>query len=217
MIKLTRRPLPGEVAVQLTERAVRLRQHLLAGDDPPQALLNFYRNPELKQILVAEANGKCMYCESKITHVYFGDVEHIRPKSRFPEARLDHDNLGLACAICNNAKGEFWDDDTPLLNPFNDDPDEEVLALGTLVVRRPGRSRARLTIQQMDLNRTALLERRKERIELLASLADQYVQAPAGAIKDLLKDELCRHAADDGEYALIVRAYLEAACGLQCN
>jgi hypothetical protein len=62
-----------------------------------------------------------------------------------------------------------------------------------------------------------LLERRKEHVESLQSLADQYVRAPAGTIKDLLRAELCRHAADDSEYAFVVRAYLHEACGLTCG
>jgi uncharacterized protein (TIGR02646 family) len=165
--------------------------------------------------LVAEVHGKCAYCESKVTHVYFGDVEHIRPKTVFPAERLDLENLTLSCAQCNNAKGEFWDANTPLLNPFEDHPNQEVLALGFMIARRPGRSRARLTIERLGLNRPALLERRKERIEALQALADQYVQEPDGPIKDLLRTELRRHATDDGEYAMIVRAYLEAACDLR--
>jgi hypothetical protein len=167
----------------------------------------------LKAHLVIEANGKCIYCESKVTHVYFGDIEHIRPKAKFPEERLDPENLGLACALCNNAKGEFWDEATPLLNPYADDPGEELIALGFLVTRRPGRNRARITVELLRLNRPALLERRKERIELLQPLADQFMEEPPGPIKDLLRGELCRQAGNDQEYAMIVRAYLKAACG----
>ncbi len=203
--------------VRVTERDNRLRQHLIQGTEPPQALLNAYRDPELKQHLVQEAHGKCVYCESKITHVYFGDVEHIKPKSAFPNERLNVANLVLACAVCNNAKSEFWDDETPFLNPYLDDPTEEVLALGFMVAHRPGHGRARLSISKLGLNRPALVERRKERVELLQSLADQYVLTPAGAIKDIIRTELCQHAKDSGEYAFIVRAYIKAACDFQCD
>jgi uncharacterized protein (TIGR02646 family) len=215
VIKLVRREAPDELNARITERAARLRAVLRQGERPEQALLNSYRDPELKAHLLAEVHGKCAYCESKITHVYFGDVEHIKPKSLFPEATLDLDNLTLVCAICNNTKRDFWDDQNPLLNPYDDDPDQELLALGFMIGRRPGRNRARLTIENLGLNRPALLERRKERIESLQALADQYAQAPDGALKDLLRTELMRHASDDGEYAMIVRNYLEAACGLR--
>jgi hypothetical protein len=105
----------------------------------------------------------------------------------------------------------------PFLDPYKDNLDEELLALGYMIARRPGRDRARVTIEKLHLNRPALLERRKERVELLQSLADQYVQAAPGTIKDLLRTELCKQAADSAEYAFIVRSYLEAACNIRCN
>ena len=190
---------------------------LEAGEAPPESLLNSYRDPELKAHLVAEAHGKCSYCESKITQIYFGDIEHIKPKARFPHERLDRENLALACALCNHAKADFWEDATPLLNPYVDYPNNEFIALGFWIVRRPPSLRARLTIHQLELNRPALVERRKERIELLENLADQYMQSPSGVVKDLLRAELCRQANDDAEYAFIVRAYLESACNLMCS
>jgi uncharacterized protein (TIGR02646 family) len=142
-------------------------------------LLDSYRAPALKAHLVSEAHGKCVYCESKITHVYFGDIEHIKPKAKFPRERLDVENLVLACAICNNAKGDYRDASNALLNPYVEDPDQEILALGYLIARRPGQSRARLTIKQLDLNRQALLERRRERVERLQPLAEQYMLEPS--------------------------------------
>ncbi len=217
MIRLTRIPLPDDIRENMEARVARLIEFVEHGDEPPRALLDSYRDRALKDHLIAEAHGKCVYCESKITHLYFGDIEHIKPQALFPHERLVVDNLVFACARCNNAKSDFWDPTTPLLNPYLDDPNEELLALGYLIARRPGRVRARLTIDHLDLNRPALLERRRERIELLQALADQFTEAGPGAIKDLLRAELCRQAAEDSEYAMIVRAYLEAACNLRCD
>lgn len=214
MIKLSRKDLAPSLEAQIEARVVRLRAHLAIGEVPPDALLNAYRDPAVKQHLIVEASGKCIYCESKITHVYFGDVEHIKPKSLFPSERLSIENLGLACATCNNAKGEFWDPVTPLLNPYIDDPAAELFAFGYMIMRLPSRDRARLSIEQLGLNRLALLERRKERTELLQALAEQYLSAPEGAIKELIKNELTCQAGDDSEYALVVRTYLAITCGL---
>ena len=214
MIKVSRKPLDQDLGDRVTERSAQLLACLDSGGTPTAALLDSYRYAPLKHHLVAEANGKCIYCESKITHLYYGDIEHIKPKALFPRERLTIDNLGLACALCNNAKSDFWDNTHPLLNPYVDSPTDEVLALGFMVARKPGRDRARLTIDKIDLNRPALLERRKERIELLQPLADQYAVAPDGALKDLLRNELCRQAGDDAEYAMVVKAFLLAACGI---
>lgn len=214
MIKLSRKPLPVALETQVAARVERLKAHLNNGEEVPKSVLDAYRNPAVKEHLVAEAEGKCVYCESKITHVYFGDVEHIKPKALFPADRLDMSNLTLACAPCNNAKGDYWDDHLRLLNPFSDDPGEELLCLGYLLARRPGSDRARVTIERLQLNRQALLERRRERIELLQPLADQYAQAAPGPLKDLLEAELRRQAHCALEYTMIVRTYLAAACDM---
>jgi len=217
MIRLHRQPLPQALAERLTRRAAQLREHLERGEVPPEPLKAAYRDREVKTHLVAETHGKCAYCESKIPHVYFGDVEHIRPRALFLERSLDIDNLTLVCAVCNNRKSNYWDDACPLLDPYNDEPADELLALGYIIARRPGHERAKVTISRLDLNRTALVERRGERIQLLESLADQYVNAPDGSVRDLLRAELCRQAQTDQEYTFIVRAYLLAACDLECD
>src|ERR1051326_4529899 len=48
-------------------------------------------------------------------------------------------------------------------------------------------------------------------------LADQYVQAPPGSLKELLRTELCRNAGAESEYAMVVRAYLVASCGIDAT
>jgi 5-methylcytosine-specific restriction endonuclease McrA len=217
MIRLMRSPLPDALRSKVEERVLRLKEYIQRGEEPPRGLLHSYRDEAIKAHLIAESHGKCVYCESKITHVYFGDVEHIKPKSIYHDERLDIENLVFACALCNNSKSDFYDETTPLLNPYVDDPDEELMPLGFFIGRRPGKIRARITIERLNLNRPALLERRKERIEQLQALADQYAEAPEGSIKNLIYEELCRQAGDDGEYAMIVRAYLEKACDLRCD
>ena len=217
MIKLSRSPLAPGLQAKIDERVQRLLGYIQRGEAPPTALLAAYRAPEVKAHLVLEAHGKCAYCESKITHVYFGDIEHIKPKSTFPAETLTLENLLLACALCNNSKGDFWNDALPLINPYEDNPDEELFAFGYFIARRPGKDRARVTIEKLTLNRQALLERRKERVELLQPLVDQYVQAPEGPLKDLLEQELYRQSNGDTEYSLTVRTFLHAACGINAS
>jgi hypothetical protein len=42
-----------------------------------------YRNSQIKKRLVEMFHGKCAYCESKITGVGYGAIEHSRPKSQY--------------------------------------------------------------------------------------------------------------------------------------
>ena len=51
---------------------------------------------------LSERLGKyCCYCERKISNP---TIDHIRPKSRYPELRGDWDNFLLACNSCNSTK-----------------------------------------------------------------------------------------------------------------
>ncbi len=48
--------------------------------------------------------GICGYCEQECR----GEVEHFRPKNRFPERVYEWENWVLACYVCNNMKGGKW-------------------------------------------------------------------------------------------------------------
>jgi uncharacterized protein (TIGR02646 family) len=90
-----------------------------------------YRHAEVKAVLVKMFHGKCAYCESKITHVDYGHVEHYRPKSRFPDRTFEWSNLLLACGLCNGPehKGDHFPEaanDGPLLNPCEEDPNDHL-------------------------------------------------------------------------------------------
>lgn len=125
----------------------------------PVALRTDYRHPDNKAALRDASVDKCMYCESKVSHSYFGDVEHIRPKGTFPELEFSWENLGFVCAKCNNAKLNQWHDATPYINPYEEDPSGHLTALGAYVYQRAGSERGEITWRDIDLNRPQLLER----------------------------------------------------------
>jgi uncharacterized protein (TIGR02646 family) len=73
-----------------------------------------YGHKTVKAALIKAQHDKCFLCESKITHIAHGDVEHFRPKAGYKQAERDDlrtpgyywlayewDNLFLACQICN--------------------------------------------------------------------------------------------------------------------
>ena len=107
MIRLTSAP-TAEALVRLEGCSRRAREAHDAGVEPPDSLSNCYRHADVKASILNETAEKCAYCESKVTHVYWGDVEHIKPKDLFPWHRLDYDNLTLSCAICNNNKNSYY-------------------------------------------------------------------------------------------------------------
>ncbi|MCI0439594.1 MAG: TIGR02646 family protein [Chloroflexi bacterium] len=59
---------------------------------------------EFKSYLDEVFSGICAYCEELDP----GEVEHFRPKSRFPELVYDWANWVFACHNCNYAKLEKW-------------------------------------------------------------------------------------------------------------
>lgn len=81
---------------------------------------NKYRHREIKNRLVEMFHGKCAYCESKITAITYGHIEHFYPKGTYVDKTFEWSNLLLACDICNDAghKGTKFPLDsnaTPLL------------------------------------------------------------------------------------------------------
>ncbi len=172
-----------------------------------------YRDPEIKQSVIEETAGKCAYCESKIRHTYPGDIEHILPQSLFPNLIFEWENLTLACNECNRRKLNYYNPAEPLINPYLDSPEDHLLALGPLVKSKLNDRKGQITELKLELNRTALVERRIERIESLHNLAHRYT-LETGTLKNLLAEQLKKEGESDKEYAFIVRAYLQHCVGL---
>lgn len=76
---------------------------------------DIYGHSTVKASLKAMQHGKCCFCESKIMHITFGDVEHYRPKAGYKQTArekklnkpgyywlaYDWNNLLLCCERCN--------------------------------------------------------------------------------------------------------------------
>ena len=75
---------------------------------------SIYGSKSVKKKLIKSQHDKCFLCESKITHISYGDVEHFRPKGGSKQTTddemlipgyywlaYDWTNLFLACQICN--------------------------------------------------------------------------------------------------------------------
>jgi hypothetical protein len=175
----------------------------------PIALKTNYRHPDNKNVLRHACFDKCMYCESKISHVYFGDVEHIKPKSKYPELEFEWANLGYVCAKCNGNKSDTYSNELPFVNPFDEDPSEFLVAMGTLIWSRPGKERGDFTVKVIELNRPDLIERRLERIKLISVLADKLEKTQDHQLKLLIEQELKNELTDDKPYTLAARKAFE--------
>jgi uncharacterized protein (TIGR02646 family) len=176
-----------------------------------------YRDPRVKEAILFETHRKCAYCESRYMATTFGDVEHILPKAGAPERLLEYANLTLACTRCNNAKSDSeYSDGAPLLNPYEDDPADFLVALGPLISPRYEledtiRSlRAARTIDDIELNRNDLMERRRDYIQgQCRNLIESYRLTKQPALRELVRRRIQKLCNDDSEYAMTARHYFK--------
>jgi 5-methylcytosine-specific restriction endonuclease McrA len=177
----------------------------------PSALGSKYNHPEIKEALKKETYSKCMYCESKVGHVSYEHIEHIRPKAKgkYPELTFDWDNLGLACPKCNMNKSDEFDPLLPLLNPYVDQPNEYLFAAGPYIYGRPGKARGQLTEKLLDLNRVELIEQRLEKIEAIRQLMDSYEKEQNVTLKKLILKELLKELDADKAYSFVTNSMVK--------
>lgn len=208
MIKLSHSPSPDALSrlKSLEEKRVRC---LEKGQDLPDSVQKGYRDRTVKAAIRQETCDKCAYCESKVTHTYPGDVEHIIPKSVKSDLMLDFYNLTFSCSTCNNNKLDYYSEEAPIIDPYKDDPENHLFACGPLIMYKPGDTIGYITRQKLDLNRMPLIERRKERLESVNRLLDQVARTHNKTHRQILIEELYRECDKCKEYSLVVRAYVQ--------
>lgn len=75
---------------------------------------SFYDRPEWKRMrykMIRKYGGKCMACGRGSGHGVIIQVDHIQPKSIYPELALREDNLQVLCKECNMGKSNKFADD----------------------------------------------------------------------------------------------------------
>lgn len=210
MIKLTKAEKPSVLVQNAEQWTKEYLQCIKKGKITDQVKYR-YRDPEIKQALIKETHGKCAFCESKMLHVSPADIEHILPKN--PDARPDlyveWTNLTLSCEYCNRTgKRDYYDPDAPLINPYSDDPNMHFIAIGAFVRHKAYDQRAYITEKILELNRSELLEKRKERIDQIETLVVIWEKEQSSTLKQIAENELIKECSNDKEYYFIVKAYL---------
>ena len=129
-------------------------------------------NAEIKQVLKQylleeQENSCCPYCEIEI-NLENSQIEHIKPKDKFPKLLAEYDNL-LACCLeskrCGNSKANKWDE--LFINPVIENPEdyfEYDIKTGeiTPIFKEGNRyEKAKYTIDLLNLNDNRLCDMRK--------------------------------------------------------
>jgi hypothetical protein len=121
MIRLTRPPEPSTFT-RVNGKARRKREELEQAFAANPALQNGQEKPafdssiwaDAKPALMAAQHKKCAFCESSVSHISYGDVEHFRPKAGYHSKRNEPliqpgywwlaytwNNYSVSCQICN--------------------------------------------------------------------------------------------------------------------
>ena len=211
MIKLVKTEEPDILILNATQWTKEYLESLKNHRPESSKIKSRYNHPTIKEALCKETHDKCAYCESKISHISFGDIEHILPKSKRPELYVNWENLTIACEQCNRTgKRDYYDTEFPLINPYIDEPQEHFSEIGSLIFPVLGDSRAKITIDTIELNRSSLVERRMERIKHVDVLLSSWYKEKNMAIKKILHDELLIECQEDKEYSSTVKSFLLA-------
>ena len=162
---------------------------------------SIYGHQQVKDKLIQLQGYKCCFCEAKIGHISYGDVEHFRPKAGWVQEKellnrpgyywlaYEWSNLFLSCQLCNQRhKRNFF----PLQNPadratshhqtINDeqslfihlseeDPEQFIQYQDEIPIAVDNNIRGEATIAQTGLRRKRLND---DRIEKLNPIRDLY-------------------------------------------
>lgn len=201
-----------------------------------------YGHPEVKEALCQAQHGKCAFCESRITHVMYGDVEHYRPKGGFTRRgtlmrpgyywlAYSWDNLLLACQLCNQRHkrnafplaggsrrarshhGDVAKEAPRFVHPAKEDPAVVIGFREHVAIAIHGDARGRRTIKGLGLNRETLKGERERFLKLLVALRDIARISPQTPERSAAERLLNDATHDDAEYASMARALLNSAAG----
>ncbi|HDY84776.1 hypothetical protein LCGC14_0526650 [marine sediment metagenome] len=134
-----------------------------------QKLISFYNNEAVRNGLVKSSFGKCAFCECIPSEGGNIEIEHFRPKSKYPELTFEWNNFLPSCRKCNGSKDSHDTGVEPIINPYDIDPknafyfnDIEIKACDSNM-----KQLAEKTIEVCGLNTVRLW---KPRAEILISL-----------------------------------------------
>jgi uncharacterized protein (TIGR02646 family) len=234
----------------------RRRAHSLSYTRNPQAYdagerlfafaSDIYGHVSVKAALRAMQHDKCAFCESKVSHVAYGDVEHFRPKAGFRQhpgdalgrpgyywLAYEWTNLFFACQLCNqrfkrnrfplqdplrralNHRQNLAAEQPVFIDPSAEGPAAFIAFRGEVVYGKDAEGRGESTWQALGLNRAELVERRRDRLDLIGSLLAVVRLAPErpndpefAALAQEAERQIAQAAADDAEYSAMIRSLL---------
>ena len=146
---------------------------------------------EVKKQLIAEQLGMCCYCEV-ILSLSDCHIEHLKPKSRYPQEKFAYGNLLASCnskKSCGHKKGTWYRPE--MVSPLDEDCEQRFKYThdGKIVPFDKEDKSALETIEQLGLNCTILKDRRKSIILALESGGNGQAACLQAAVAGILNRE----------------------------
>lgn len=93
----------------------------------PESFFSKYNAADVRTTLYNMYDALCCYCEERVGVVEYGNIEHRKPRRKFPASTYDWHNMHLSCTTCNTQKGDKYNKKYPILDAVLDNPIEEHL------------------------------------------------------------------------------------------
>jgi uncharacterized protein (TIGR02646 family) len=149
-----------------------------------------------RQAIAAMSRGFCAYCQSPVSCSHAGmggaekppgQIEHFKPKSRFPAHAYAWGNYFLSCAGCNVAKKDKWPRGG-YVRPDRGKPENRftVSRNGEVEARRRKDEPARATIRDLNLQRDWLIRQREGAIRSHLNVVEKVIGRRGIHLRDLL-------------------------------
>ncbi|XXX73777.1 HNH endonuclease [Sorangium sp. So ce134] len=149
----------------------------------------------VRRAIAGMSRGFCAYCQSPVSSTHPGakgedrppgQVEHFRPKARFPAQAYAWDNYFLACMGCNGAKHDRWPAGG-YVRPDEGKPGSRfVFAEDGAMKGRKGDEQAERTVKDLDLNRYWLSYHRGRAIQTHLVFVRRMLASLDMPVEDLL-------------------------------
>lgn len=178
--------------------------------DVAEKFKNKYRQTDVQERLKEMYFGKCCYCGKGIGACSYEHIEHLKPKSIFPELCYEWNNLHWICMKCNMIKKAKWDYNNPILDPTVDEFTDylEVDRFTGYMKEINANLRAVTTIRDPQLNRPELIKARKLILRKLDHLANLVKSTPTHKDDQLFIQFLNDFIADEEDFSDIFKQYI---------
>lgn len=92
-----------------------------------ESFLKSFEWKKLRYEILSKSDGRCQLCGRSAADGALLNVDHIKPRSKYPELALDPANLQVLCAMCNHGKYNLDETDWRREQTRLSSQDEEII------------------------------------------------------------------------------------------